>query len=80
MTPAERLRSYRLAAGLTQVQAAERCDMTQGYWSHYETGRRHLTEAQILLIARRLGWQPEDIDPALARPRPRTRKAPQHKD
>lgn len=64
---AERLRAARLAAGLTQVEAAARLGATQTYWSQLECGRRVPSAAQILLIAYRLGWPIADIDPALAK-------------
>ncbi len=74
MTPAERLRAARIAANLTQAAAAERIGATRSYWCQLESGHRIPTEGQLLRIAHRLGWRPEELDPTLAKPKRRTTK------
>ena len=39
-----RLKAARVAAGLTQQQAAERLEVSQAYWALLESGQRRLTE------------------------------------
>lgn len=49
------MRELRLAAGLTQVEFAERCGFYQTYLSRVETGRANPTLNAIEVIANALG-------------------------
>ncbi|XHS79307.1 helix-turn-helix domain-containing protein [Burkholderiaceae bacterium UC74_6] len=49
------VRELRLAAGLTQVEFAERCGFYQTYLSRVETGRANPTLNAIEVIANALG-------------------------
>lgn len=62
---AERLgacvRELRLAAGLTQVEFAERCGFYQTYLSRVETGRANPTLNALEVIANGLGMSVFDL-------------------
>jgi transcriptional regulator with XRE-family HTH domain len=47
----ERIRDARLAAGLTQVELAERCDLTQGAISQMENGEGSPRVTTLIRIA-----------------------------
>jgi transcriptional regulator with XRE-family HTH domain len=52
---AERIRAARVAAGLSQGALAELAGMTQGNVSRLESGRHHVSEGTLELIASALG-------------------------
>jgi transcriptional regulator with XRE-family HTH domain len=62
---AERLgtcvRELRLAAGLTQIEFAERCGFYQTYLSRVETGRANPTLNALEVIANGLGMSVFDL-------------------
>ena len=49
------LRNYREAAGLTQLQVAERLGITKSTYCNYESGKREPDVAKIKKIAKALG-------------------------
>ena len=53
-----RLKAARMAAGLTQQQAAERLGVSQGYWALLESGQRRLTEELAVKAVGLLNLQP----------------------
>jgi ribosome-binding protein aMBF1 (putative translation factor) len=54
----ERLVSGRKAAGLTQMQLAERLSRPQSFVSKYERGERRLDVVEFLEVARAIGVDP----------------------
>ena len=57
MTTAHRIRAARLAAGLTQAQAAARCEprMQRHGWCRLESGAHELTLPTLRRVAAALG-------------------------
>lgn len=55
------LAGYRLKVGLTQKRLAELSGVRQSVISEYETGRRPLTMAAALKLAKHLGVEPETL-------------------
>ena len=55
------LAGYRLKAGLTQKQLAERLGVTQSVVSEYERNRRPLTDRAAMKFAEALGVDPERL-------------------
>ena len=55
------MRELRLAAGLTQVEFAERCGFYQTYLSRVETGRANPTLNALEVIANGLGMSVFDL-------------------
>jgi transcriptional regulator with XRE-family HTH domain len=55
------VRELRLAAGLTQVEFAERCGFYQTYLSRVETGRANPTLNALEVIANGLGMTVFDL-------------------
>lgn len=53
-----RLKAARMSAGLTQQQAAERLEVSQGYWALLENGQRRLTEELAMKAVGLLDLQP----------------------
>ena len=58
---AERIRVARLAAGLTQVEVANRLDVQQGTVSAWETGRKIPTAANLIRLAALLNVTVDDL-------------------
>ena len=55
------LRQARKAAGLTQVQLAERLGVYKSYVSNYETGERRLDVVEFIAVAEAIAIDPESI-------------------
>ncbi len=55
------VRQLRLAAGLTQIEFAERCGFYQTYLSRIETGRANPTLNALEVIANGLGMSVFDL-------------------
>jgi transcriptional regulator with XRE-family HTH domain len=55
------LREARKAAGLTQVQLAERLGVYKSYVSNYETGERRLDVVEFIAVAEAIAIDPESI-------------------
>ena len=64
-TPGSRLRSARLALGLTQRQAAEIARVSQPTIQKYETGQ-HKPDLQLWDVCKSLGIDPSTIDDRFA--------------
>ncbi|WP_022859705.1 helix-turn-helix domain-containing protein [Bifidobacterium magnum] len=61
MKTGELIKKYRNAAGLTQVQLAEKCGMTDSEIRNYELGNRTPGDEQISAIASALEVSPEAL-------------------
>lgn len=61
--PANRIREWRLAAGLTQEELAERVGTTGQSVGRYEAGSRSVTLEMLEHFARALGCRPADLLP-----------------
>lgn len=59
-TPAK-IRSARLAAGMTQAEAAERAGWKQPTWAAFEAGRYSPTLGTLERIAKTLGCAVKDL-------------------
>ena len=57
MTPAEQIKTLRLAAGLTQKQAAAKVGVYQQTWSRWETGERNPSKFTLATVKRILRGQ-----------------------
>jgi transcriptional regulator with XRE-family HTH domain len=55
------VRSLRKAAGLTQAEAADRCDIFRTYLSRIENGTANLTLSVLLTLATTLGVKVTDL-------------------
>jgi transcriptional regulator with XRE-family HTH domain len=61
-----RIRAARDRLGITQVQAAKRCQISTASWNDMETGKREPTLDRMWGIAVLLGIDPHELDPRLA--------------
>jgi len=61
----ERIRTFRVAEGLTQQQLAARAGLTQSAISSYESGRAEPSLETLRQLARALKIQPRDLLPDL---------------
>jgi transcriptional regulator with XRE-family HTH domain len=60
----KRLRKARLAAGLTQTLLAERAGVNRGVVADLESGKARIPAFdKLVLLARALGVQPEELCP-----------------
>jgi transcriptional regulator with XRE-family HTH domain len=66
MFNASAFRARRLAAGLTQVQAAVAVGISQQYLADVENGKRSPSLEWTLAAAAALGWNPCDLDARFA--------------
>ena len=57
----KRLRAARVAAGLTQVEAARRLRTTQAFISKSESGDRRVDAGEIVRFAKLYGCRPADF-------------------
>jgi len=57
----QRLLAARLAAGLTQKQAAQRANVGVLMWCFYETGRRQPSLRALERLASAVGCEPADL-------------------
>ena len=55
------LRNYREAAGLTQIQVAEKLGITKSTYCNYESGKREPDVAKIKKIAKALGISADEL-------------------
>lgn len=81
-TLAQNLRRYRLRAGLSQEQIAERMDVDRAYVSGLERGRRNPTLMTLWLAGRALGVTVADLvneSPTEDATEPRRVRAPRRK-
>lgn len=58
---ADRLRRFRLAAGLTQEVAAKALRITRGQWYEIESGKQSIPAERILDFAALVGATPNDL-------------------
>lgn len=58
---ATKLRAWRLARGLSQIEAADLTGMTQAAWSRLESGARGAPPLTRVRIARQLGARVADL-------------------
>ncbi|HSW41277.1 MAG TPA: helix-turn-helix transcriptional regulator [Patescibacteria group bacterium] len=65
----EKLAAQRRAAGLTQVQVAERLGRPQSFVTKYERGERRLDVIELVEVAAAIGADPVDLVGELARRR-----------
>jgi len=65
-TPGPRIKAARLAAGLTQVQLAERLGVTQGQITQVETGRRGCSLEWLAKASEAIGCSPSILSEKLA--------------
>ena len=61
MSIAENIGRRRVAARLTQQEAADRAGIAQGHWSEYETGKRKPTVETLYRLAEVLGVRAADL-------------------
>ena len=61
MKTGELIKKRRKAAGMTQVQLAEKCGITDSAIRNYELGNRMPSETQLQAIADALGVSPESL-------------------
>jgi transcriptional regulator with XRE-family HTH domain len=58
----DRMKRLRKAAGMTQVQAAAKAGITQGRWSHVESGNQDdVGIVTLAMIADALGCEVQDL-------------------
>lgn len=63
MTTAEKIKKYRIGAGLTQTQAAAKCGMSYQAWQKYELGLRSPGMDMLAKIASAVGVKPGVLFP-----------------
>ncbi len=51
----------RVAAGLTQVELAEKLQVRQSYVSNYETGERRLDVVELILVCEAIALNPAEV-------------------
>lgn len=58
---ADRLKKYRIEAGMTQKELAEKLNASQNTISQYESGKRNPTVKNLLVIAGLLGCSVDEL-------------------